>query len=44
MASAIIGATTMEQLKVNIDAADVTLSEDVLKDIAKIHREYPMPI
>lgn len=44
MASVIIGATTMEQLKINIDAADLTLSDEVLKEIAKIHRLYPMPI
>ncbi|MFY8100378.1 MAG: aldo/keto reductase, partial [Allorhizobium sp.] len=44
MASVIIGATTMEQLKVNIGAADLTLSEEVMKEIAKIHRLYPMPI
>jgi aryl-alcohol dehydrogenase-like predicted oxidoreductase len=44
MASVIIGATTMNQLKVNIGAADLALSDEVLKEIAKIHREYPMPI
>ncbi|AAK86899.2 aldo/keto reductase [Agrobacterium tumefaciens] len=44
MASAIIGATTMEQLKVDIAAVDVALSEDLLKGIAAIHRQYPMPI
>ncbi|MBB4400118.1 MULTISPECIES: aldo/keto reductase [Rhizobium/Agrobacterium group] len=44
MASAIIGATTIEQLKVDIAAADVTLSEEVLKGIAAIHRQYPMAI
>ncbi|EHH08585.1 aldo/keto reductase [Agrobacterium tumefaciens CCNWGS0286] len=44
MASAIIGATTMEQLKVDITAADVTLSEEVLTGIAAIHRQYPMAI
>ncbi|MDQ0421788.1 aryl-alcohol dehydrogenase-like predicted oxidoreductase [Peteryoungia aggregata LMG 23059] len=44
MASVIIGATTMEQLKVNIGAADLTLSEEVMKGIAAIHRLYPMPI
>ncbi len=44
MASVIIGATTMEQLKVNIGAADLTLSEEVMKGIATIHRLYPMPI
>lgn len=44
MASCIIGATTMEQLKIDIAAKDVTLSDDVLKGIAAIHRLYPMPI
>jgi aryl-alcohol dehydrogenase-like predicted oxidoreductase len=44
MASVIIGATTMNQLKVNIGAADLALSDEVLKEIAKIHREYPVPI
>ncbi len=44
MASVIIGATTMEQLKVNIGAADLTLSEEIMKGIATIHRLYPMPI
>lgn len=44
MASAIIGATSMDQLKLNIGSADVTLSDEVLKAIAKIHREHPMPI
>lgn len=44
MAAAIIGATTMEQLKVNIGAADIVLSDEILKEIARIHRDYPMPI
>jgi aryl-alcohol dehydrogenase-like predicted oxidoreductase len=44
MAASIIGATTMEQLKVDIAAADVKLSDEVLKGIADIHRQYPMPI
>lgn len=44
MASAIIGATTMEQLKVNIGAADLTLSDEIMSEIARIHRLYPMPI
>ncbi|NTF07035.1 aldo/keto reductase [Agrobacterium rubi] len=44
MASSIIGATTMEQLKTDIAAADVKLSDEVLKGIADIHRQYPMPI
>ncbi|WP_137135218.1 aldo/keto reductase [Rhizobium sp. FKY42] len=44
MAAAIIGATSMEQLKINIGAADVTLSDEILREINKIHRQYPMPI
>lgn len=44
MASVIIGATSMDQLKTNIGSAGVTLSDEVLRGIAKIHRQYPMPI
>ena len=44
MASVIIGATTMEQLKTNIGAADLTLSAEVMNGIARIHRQYPAPI
>ncbi len=44
MASVIIGATTMEQLKTDIAAAGVALSEDVLSGIGRIHRQYPAPI
>ena len=44
MASVIIGATTMDQLQVNIGAADLKLSDEVMTEIAKIHREYTMPI
>ncbi|MFC4891736.1 aldo/keto reductase [Pseudofrancisella aestuarii] len=39
----IIGATSMEQLKNNIDAINLTLSEEVLNDIEKVRREYPVP-
>ena len=41
--SNIIGATTMEQLKENIDTASVVLSKEVLKGIDKIHSEIPDP-
>jgi aryl-alcohol dehydrogenase-like predicted oxidoreductase len=41
--SAIIGATTMDQLKTDIDAADLNLSDDVLEDIEQIHLDYPNP-
>ncbi len=44
MAAAIIGATTMEQLKINIGAGDLVLSTEVLAEINAVHRQYPMPI
>ncbi|WP_428429827.1 aldo/keto reductase [Pararhizobium sp.] len=44
MTSVIIGATSMEQLKTNIGAKDVVLSDAVLKGIAKLHKMYPAPI
>ena len=39
----IIGATTMEQLKENIDSIDVTLSEELLTQIEAIHQRYTYP-
>ncbi len=39
----IIGATTLAQLRTNIGAASVTLSPEVLEDIAETHRAYPAP-
>ena len=44
MASVIIGATSMEQLKTDIGAADLTLSADVMNGIRRIHRLYPAPM
>lgn len=41
--SVLIGATTMEQLRVNIDSAALTLSPEVLKDIDAVHRAHPNP-
>ena len=41
--SNIIGATTMEQLKMNIDSLDVTLTKDVLKGIEAIQQKIPNP-
>ncbi|CAM3554428.1 NADP(H)-dependent aldo-keto reductase [Parendozoicomonas haliclonae] len=43
MTSNIIGATTMEQLKDNIDSVTLELSDQVLEDIEAIHRQYPDP-
>ena len=39
----IIGATTMEQLKSNIDAINLDLNDDVLTDIESARRDYPVP-
>ncbi len=39
----IIGATTLEQLKENIDSADMVLSKEILKEIEAVHDEIPNP-
>lgn len=41
--STIIGATSMDQLKTDIAAADVVLSAEVLAGIEAIRRQWPMP-
>ena len=41
--SNIIGATTMEQLKENIDSVNIELSEEILKKIDEIHNKNPNP-
>jgi aryl-alcohol dehydrogenase (NADP+) len=43
VASTIIGATTLEQLKTNIDSVNVTLDEATLSEIQHIHQRYPNP-
>jgi aryl-alcohol dehydrogenase-like predicted oxidoreductase len=43
MTSVIIGATTIEQLRTDIAAADLTLSDDVLEEIEQIHLDTPNP-
>ncbi len=44
MTSVIIGATTMEQLKSNVSAAELTLSDEVMAEIAAVHRAFPIPM
>jgi aryl-alcohol dehydrogenase-like predicted oxidoreductase len=39
--SVIIGTTSVEQMKMNIDAADVALSDKVLAEIAVVHEAFP---
>lgn len=41
--SSIIGATTMAQLKENIDAATIKLSAEILKEIDVVHNRIPNP-
>lgn len=39
----IIGATSIEQLKSNIASIDIMLSDECLKDIETVRRQYPAP-
>ena len=41
--SVIIGATTMDQLKINIESVNVNLEEDVINDINEVQKIYPNP-
>ena len=41
--SVIIGATTMEQLKINIDSVNVNLNDEIITDINNIQKKYPNP-
>ena len=43
MTSVIIGATTMEQLKINIESVNVTLSKEIIKEINEVQKTYPNP-
>ncbi|WP_150467384.1 aldo/keto reductase [Francisella sp. SYW-9] len=43
MSCSIIGATNLHQLKSNINAINLDLSEEVLADIEKVRRKYPVP-
>ncbi|GAA5542863.1 MULTISPECIES: aldo/keto reductase [Brucella/Ochrobactrum group] len=44
MTSVIIGATTVEQLKTDIAAHELKLSDEVLADIAEVYRNNPRPL
>lgn len=43
VSSNIIGATSLEQLKADIDSIDVKLSKEVMDGIEAIHRDQPNP-
>lgn len=41
--SVLLGATTLEQLKVNLESAAVTLGPEVMQDLEAVHRSCPNP-
>ncbi len=43
LTSNIIGATTLEQLKENIDSINLQLTEEMLQDIESVHKVLPSP-
>ena len=43
MTSVIIGATTMEQLKENIESVNINLTEEIIKNLNDIQKIYPNP-
>ena len=43
MTSVIIGATTMEQLKTNVESVKVKLDSEVIKEINNVQKKYPNP-
>ena len=43
LTSVIIGATSIEQLKIDIESVNVNLSEETIKKINEIQIKYPNP-
>ena len=43
LTSVIIGATSMEQLKINIESVNVNLTSEILKEINNVQMKYPNP-
>ena len=41
--SVIIGATTMEQLKTNIESVNVKLNDEIINEINEVQKKYPNP-
>ena len=41
--SVIIGATTLAQLKTNIDSVDINLDKEITKKIGEVQKKYPNP-
>lgn len=43
VASTLLGATTLEQLKTNIDSFELTLNGEILKELEDIHTRFTIP-
>jgi aryl-alcohol dehydrogenase-like predicted oxidoreductase len=43
VASTLLGATTLEQLKINIDSQDLTLDGEILVELEEIHKRFTIP-
>ncbi|WP_227318166.1 NADP(H)-dependent aldo-keto reductase [Cedecea davisae] len=43
VASTLLGATTMDQLKANLESLNLTLSEEIIEEIEAVHRVYTYP-
>ena len=43
VASTLLGATTLDQLQINIDSFNLTLNTEILEGIEAIHRRYTYP-
>jgi len=41
--SVIIGATTMEQLKTNIESVNIKLTDEIINEINEVQAIYPNP-
>ena len=41
--SVIIGATTMEQLKTNIESVNINLTDEIINEINEVQKIYPNP-
>ena len=44
LSSVILGATSIEQLELNLESLGIVLSEEILEGIEKIHMRFPNPI
>jgi aryl-alcohol dehydrogenase-like predicted oxidoreductase len=43
LTSTVVGATSMAQLKSNIDSINVNLTDELIEGIERIHQSHPNP-